>query len=182
MSTLFPIGFIGPNYAMKVTDGSTERLLTITEAADRYVLTDGTLTIETHKTSAGAFSPIQFGLGRDLLKVGALVAETTYTIVEFVLDTDWTTTDLMTWVNRRFGAYGKFSKLAIKRALEAHGAWQAFKAALTESQYDDFMLAQDLMVSDIGFQQLLPGIQPLLNAYGITDGEIIILLENCVAN
>lgn len=49
----------------------------------------------------------------------------------------------------------KYSKYRLKMALQERGLWDEFKEALTEDEYETFLLVQELSSDDSNFQAIL---------------------------
>lgn len=64
----------------------------------------------------------------------------------------------------------RYSKYKLKLALQARGLWDVFKTALTEDEYETFLIIQDMASDDLNFQTILskfesiPDYQTILSA------------------
>lgn len=180
-----PNGFVGPNYKLKFKGpNDVEVILSYRDAIlGRGELVDNNNTVyaTVGKTANGMFSLLQLPSNNKILVSGIIAFDEVYTLVEFIEDTTWSSTDITADVIKRFGPKGSFSTLKVKRALEAVGAFDAFKAAMTDSQWLDFCLAQSLAIDDPVFAAMLPGVKVLLSNFGVNDTGIIAMLTTCQA-
>jgi hypothetical protein len=184
-----PKGFCGWNYSIRFSDHTESRVLHAEDGGFNWKWTDGTLTIETAKNPARLLPGLQQrNPWRTITTHGALVGDVVWELVEYIEDTTWTMDEApMAILERKFGAKGSFSKLKLKRWLEsvttppdANGVssnmWEIFKGAMTTSQYEDFMLAQNLQIDDPGFRVMFPNIRTMLKTIGMSDTQILSLL------